>query len=110
MEYYPDAWVIVKIENGDDTYYKLLAGWYGGYTGSDEWRLNSGITSYEISDTMVVFKGYSDSTYHVKQRGEGMTSLMSSIYNDINKKSADADVKFMTIPFDQFAKEFNHDS
>jgi hypothetical protein len=109
MEYYPDAWVIVKIEN-KDTYYKLLAGWYGGYTTSDEWRLNSGITSYEISDTMVVFKGYSDSTYHVSQRSEGMTSLMSSIYNNIHKKSADADVKFTTIPFDQFVKEFNRDS
>lgn len=109
MEYYPDSWVIIKIENGDDMHYKVLAGWYGGYAGSDEWRLNSGITSYEISDTMVAFRGYSDSVYYVKQRSEGMTSLMSSIYNDMHKKAAAVNVKFVTIPFDEFVKEFEND-
>lgn len=110
MEYYPDSWVIIKIENGDEPIYKVLAGWHGGYAGSDEWRLNSGITSYEISDTMVVFRGYSDSVYYVKQRNEGMTSLMSSVYNDMYKKAAAVNVKFVTIPFDEFVKEFENDS
>ena len=41
--YQPDNWIIVELPN--NTGYKILAGWSGGYLHGNSWRLNSGIKS-----------------------------------------------------------------
>lgn len=41
--YSPDIWVILKHVQGKRVDYRVLAGWSGGYTQGDEWRINSGI-------------------------------------------------------------------
>ena len=49
--YYPDCWVLCRIESNvdpgesghDHFHYRVLAGWYGGYTGGDSWKLSSGL-------------------------------------------------------------------
>ena len=45
-EYFPDKWVVVKISGYEDSppIHKVFACWYGGWAGSDSWKLNSGIT------------------------------------------------------------------
>lgn len=47
-KYTPDRWVMVKTNFNDTQYYKILASWYGGYTGSDSWKLSSGTTNSEF--------------------------------------------------------------
>ena len=37
--YNPDKWVIVKIDADSECIYKVFACWYGGYAGSDSWRI-----------------------------------------------------------------------
>ena len=61
----PDNWIILKIkeENGDRFYYKVLAGWSGGYLTSDAWRMNSGIARVEESEKYYDFIGESGSVY-----------------------------------------------
>ena len=44
----PDKWVVLKIEHEGNIIYKVFASWYGGYLGSDSWKLNSGIKDIEI--------------------------------------------------------------
>jgi hypothetical protein len=63
-EYIPDKWVVVKI-TGKDTppVHKVFACWYGGYLGSDSWKLNSGITRAYEEGLCVMFEGSSGSTY-----------------------------------------------
>jgi len=61
-EYKPDNWVVIKIK-GDDPHYRVLAGWSGGYTTGDNWRMNSGITKVEEDDRAYYFSGSSGSTY-----------------------------------------------
>ena len=58
----PDNWVVIKI-NGDDPHYRVLAGWSGGYTTGDSWKLNSGITEVDENGKSYSFKGSSGSVY-----------------------------------------------
>jgi hypothetical protein len=39
----PENWVILKITNNGEIVYKVFGSWVGGYLGSDNWRINSGI-------------------------------------------------------------------
>lgn len=59
----PDKWVVIKITAPDYILYKVFASFYGGYLGSDSWKLNSGIKSVDIYDGYIDFIGYSGSIY-----------------------------------------------
>lgn len=83
MIYTPDAWVILRITNKESgsTYYRCLGGWYGGFSGSDSWRMNSGIIKIvDAGDYYEIF-GCSGSSYHCYKRCERVTMLMQSIIN-----------------------------
>jgi hypothetical protein len=60
--YTPDNWVVIKLK-GDDPHYRILAGWSGGYTTSDTWRMNSGITRVDETEYAFLFYGASGSCY-----------------------------------------------
>ena len=66
MTYIPDKWVVIKY-NGNDPHYRILAGWSGGYTDSDTWRMNSGITRVEETDDAFLFYGASGSCYDCRK-------------------------------------------
>jgi len=83
IDYTPDRWVIVHLLNEGENYYKVLAGWSGGYLGSDRWRMNSGISRIEVDGDFYLFHGYSGSVYRCHKEAYGMTSLMSSVVNKI---------------------------
>ena len=75
--YKPDNWVVIKLK-GDDPHYRVLAGWSGGYTTGDSWRMNSGITKVEEDDGAYYFSGSSGSTYRC---GKGAYTLrMNNAY------------------------------
>ena len=39
-DYTPDRWTLIKVVSKDgEILYKVFGNWYGGYGGSDEWRL-----------------------------------------------------------------------
>ena len=78
-EYKPDKWVILKIINKDKVIYKVMGGWYGGYLGSDTWRINSGITKVELEGDVYKFHGSSGSMYLCHKNNYGMTVLMGSV-------------------------------
>lgn len=73
--YYPDNWVIIKYK-GDETFYRLLAGWSGGYTTGDSWRMNSVITEHELDGYYWYFYGSSGSCYkcHIDSYGLRMNN------------------------------------
>jgi hypothetical protein len=84
-KYHPDSWVILKITNEGVTYYKVLAGWYGGYTNGDSWQINSGITSVDKVDGIYEFYGYSGSVYFCNEKTERLTGLTASILESYQK-------------------------
>jgi hypothetical protein len=77
-EYIPDKWVVVKITaENTPPIHKVFACWYGGYGGSDFWKLNSGITRAYEDGQCLLFDGSSGSTYvcHRAQYGTSMYGM-----------------------------------
>lgn len=79
-EYIPDAWVIVRFSSPkQETIYKVLAGWYGGYCGSDSWKLSSGIERVEVDGDVFHIHNYSGSEYICHKDIERTTGLTGSM-------------------------------
>jgi hypothetical protein len=69
MNNIPDNWVVVKV---DEDFYKVLAGWSGGYLDGDSWRLNSGISKVKDDGDYWLFIGASGSVYQCHKKGYGI--------------------------------------
>jgi len=89
-EYLPDNWVVLKIKEGklDSGFYKVLAGWSGGYLDGDSWRMNSGITRVEDHETYYSFYGYSGSVYKVWKGHYGLRMNNAGVYNQLKENEA----------------------
>jgi hypothetical protein len=88
-EYIPDRWVVVKIVTPKQRLYKVFACWHGGYTGSDSWQMNSGITQANLVDDRWEFKGYSGSVYSCHKDAYGTNSYGGNVLqNFIDKMPA----------------------
>ncbi len=94
-EYVPDRWTIVSMidEDGERTD-KVFGNWYGGYLGSDSWKLSSGITKVvELEDTYEVHN-VSGSLYVCHKTCEGMSGYGSSVMNSFMKQAEESNGKF----------------
>jgi len=89
-EYTPDNWVVLKITQGEETLYKVLGGWSGGYLDGDYWRLNSGITGVEKQAYLYGFYGSSGSVYWCHQGSYYLTMANAGIYNKLKKHFGEA--------------------
>lgn len=78
-QYRPDAWVIVELGPPDARYHRVLGGWYGGFAGSNSWRLSSGITRIEKDGYEWKVHNESGSIYHCHHSCERTTSLTEGI-------------------------------
>lgn len=74
--YQPFNWVILQIHNDEETYYKVLGQIDVGLSG---WRINSGITKVESSDTHFFFHGATGSIYHCDKSEEGLSPTTDNI-------------------------------
>jgi sulfatase maturation enzyme AslB (radical SAM superfamily) len=87
--YTPDRWVVIELSDKDTTIKKVLAGWYGGYLGSDSWRISSGIAEEADCGEYYEFTNHSGSVYQCRKGSYGMSGLMGSIHNEMVTKYAD---------------------
>ena len=81
----PDKWIVIKITGGDKPLYKVFASWYGGYLGSDSWKINSGIKIIEECEYHFNFIGYSGSCYQCVKGRYGTNNYAQNILNSIIK-------------------------
>ena len=72
----PEHWIVVRIENDNDAYYKIFAGWRGGYLDGDSWKMNSGISEVEEDEDFYYFYGASGSCYQCHKNGYGLKDEM----------------------------------
>lgn len=86
--YKPDNWVIIKI-NGDDPHYRVLAGWSGGYTTGDSWRMNSGITEVKQDVWYYFFYGSSGSCYQCHKDSYCLRMNNSHVWNQLKELHGD---------------------
>lgn len=100
--YTPDSWAPVLIESKEHgSVYKILAGWYGGYLGSDSWKLSSGVEKIIVSEdgTALTMPQSSGSTYIVGMHTH-VTMLMGSALADFEKKAEESGlftIKIITV-------------
>lgn len=88
--YHPDKWVLVEFDspaNGKIT--KVLASWYGGYLGSDSWKLSSGVNKITKTDAGYEFLNDSGSVYFCHKDAYGMSGYTGSVYNNFSTQIKD---------------------
>lgn len=81
-DYTPDVWEIVVVTDhttGESTR-RVLAGWYGGYMGSDSWQLSSGIVNEKPAEKYTDYHNHSGSVYRCYHASRRMSSLTQSIF------------------------------
>lgn len=94
-EYRPDAWKLVKITSEKHgVIYKVLACWYGGFAGSDDWKLSSGIKAVSINDTLITMPQSSGSVYILHTGGEHLSSFMASVFGTFTAEAEKSDGLF----------------
>lgn len=104
---YPPAWVVLKIqEPHQPPVYKILAGWYGGYLGRDEWRLNSGITNIEKQDTSYIITGYTGTVYVCSAAGEKLIGSTASALESFRKDIGDV-AALEVVPISSIFSQFS---
>ena len=96
-EYTPDLWVIVEINSEHGKLRKVLGSWYGGYGGSDSWRMNSGIEEVIDQGDYYDVVGYSGSIYKCYKNSEGMSSYTNMIFNQYKKDLEDNNMGTMEV-------------
>ena len=104
-EYTPDNWVIVKFPLSDKNveYYRVLAGWSGGYINSDAWQLNSGIEKceYDVANDCWRFYGKSGSCYVCNAKSYIVRTNIASILHTLetvhNVTMLDEDTDWMSM-------------
>ena len=96
-EYTPDTWVVLEFTTPKTTFRKVFAGWYGGYTQGDSWKLNSGITVVTDYQHYYGFSGYSGSIYICNKNAYGMSGYMSNILASWLKDAETAGIQIKII-------------
>lgn len=100
-DYTPDKWVIVKITRSDvDAIYKVFACWYGGWAGSDSWKLNSGITKATLVGDVFFFEGSSGSVYDCYKNSYGTNMYGHGVLNNMIENAAKAGASIEIMPED----------
>ena len=88
-EYAPDRWQVVHVKGSMGEIYKILGSWYGGYAGSDSWRLSSGITKIAESDICYTITNESGSVYTCYKGSQGMSGYTHSVYQSLKAQETD---------------------
>jgi len=85
--YTPDKWVVIEIAMEGTVVQRILSSWYGGWAGSDSWRLSSGITEVEELEDSYIIKNESGSVYTCFKKRYGMSAYAMSILEDFKKQA-----------------------
>ena len=85
--YNPDKWVIIKFTLPNETTYKVLGSWSGGYLDGDSYRMNSGIVGVRQEGDYYFFIGGSGSEYKCHKDAYGMHSYSVGIFDGILERA-----------------------
>lgn len=78
--YTPDRWIVVELTHKGEKIRKVFAGWYGGYCGSDSWKLSSETIKTIDHGEYYEFQQHSGSVYICYKGAEGVSMYMESIF------------------------------
>ena len=105
--YTPDVWVVLEFDAPELEIptRKVFAGWYGGFAGSNSWKLNSGITVTRKVEDWIEFGGYSGRTYRCHNNNYHLRGLLHGILpNWLRQADERGDNKIRVLTFDEVAE------
>ena len=80
--YTPDTWVILLFDSLDyGKVYKVFAGWYGGFSQGDSWKLSSGIKTFVSEGKFYSSLQESGSTYNLYKQYERLSGYQHGLLN-----------------------------
>lgn len=85
--YHPDRWAIMELTAVQGVHHRVIATWYGGFTGSDSWKISSGIEGCVLKDDIYSMLQTSGSTYECHTEGYGMGGYTGSIYHHYEEQA-----------------------
>ena len=85
MSYFPHKWVV--IDYGEEVgfapqRYAILAGWYGGFAGSDSWKRSSPVVEWYLKEDDLEVTTESGSKYVLHKDVIGVTMLTQSLISE----------------------------
>ena len=85
MNYFPHRWVV--IDYGEEVgfapqRYAILAGWYGGFAGSDSWKRSSPVVEWDFKEYGLDVSTESGSKYVLHKDIIGVTMLTQSLISE----------------------------
>ena len=110
--YTPDKFIVVKLtapEPYPTDHYRVFACWYGGYAGSDSWKLNSGITEVTRDGDLLHFKGSSGSIYTCHVETYGTSGYGHGVLQNLIEQQAARGVTIEVLPEDTDFLGLNYD-
>lgn len=106
-KYTPDSWAILRMTTPEETIYKVLASWYGGYTTGDSWKLSSGITEVNDFEGYYDLPQYSGSSYHCYKSAEHISIIMAMMLSSWQEQIKDKEgMSIKVINMDKFLDEW----
>lgn len=100
----PDSWKFIRITPNDSSlppHERILCSWYGGFAGSDYWKISSGNQSVIDCDKYLEVPQHSGTVYRLYKGAQHMSSLMWSILNSANKDAADFKIEVIDYKYEQ---------
>ena len=99
--YVPDRWMLVKITNANsESHYRVFASWYGGYLGSDSWKLNSGVTRVDEDEHTYQFHGSSGSVYECHKSAYGISGYGMGVLSNMIAEGQKSGIVIEMLPHD----------
>lgn len=98
-DYCPDKWVVIKITAPNSApIHKVFACWYGGWAGSDSWKLNSGITKATLEGNVYSFEGSSGSVYECHKDIYGTNGYGWGVIQNFIEKTKEKGITMEILP------------
>lgn len=96
--YVPDRWWVVKITNDSSTQHRVIGSWYGGYLGSDSWRLSSDIVSlsHDLQHSCYTFENASGSTYRCPDHRMGLSPFAMLALDNMIRRTKIYKIELLT--------------
>ncbi len=89
MKYCPDRWIVVIITTPTESWKRVFSGAYGGYGGSDTWRMSSPIVSETREGNALTFITESGSEYQCHLGAYGMSGYMNAVFDNYAERNSE---------------------
>lgn len=101
--YNPDRWALlyVKYPNEQEEVVRVYSGNYGGFGGSNTWKLSSEVEVTEVDGDLMKFTTASGSVYTCHKNCYGMSGYMAGVYESIYKDGTDRGIAIRLVTYEE---------